>query len=47
MSEILKCTAVLKKYGNVVALNGVNLAIESGKIIGLPQGTLGFYFSVL
>lgn len=41
MSEILTCTAVRKKYGNVLALNGINLTVESGKIIGLlgPNGS--------
>lgn len=41
MSEILKCVALTKKYGSVVALNNVNLTLESGKIIGLlgPNGS--------
>lgn len=41
MKEILKCEELTKKYGNVLALNQVNLTIESGKIIGLlgPNGS--------
>ncbi len=41
MSELLKCTNLTKKYGGLVALNGINLSIESGKIIGLlgPNGS--------
>jgi ABC-2 type transport system ATP-binding protein len=41
MSELLKCTKLTKKYGGLVALNGIDLTIESGKIIGLlgPNGS--------
>ena len=41
MSVILKCENLTKDYGNLVALNNVNLTIESGKIIGLlgPNGS--------
>ena len=40
MSEILRCEGVVKKYGGKVALNGLDLSIESGRIIGLlgPNG---------
>ncbi len=41
MSELLRCENLTKNYGNLVALNRVNLSIESGKIIGLlgPNGS--------
>ena len=41
MSVILKCENLTKKYGDLVALNNINLEIESGKIIGLlgPNGS--------
>lgn len=41
MSELLKCTGLTKKYGNVLALSGVDLTVESGKIIGIlgPNGS--------
>ena len=41
MSVILKCENLTKDYGNLVALNNINLTIESGKIIGLlgPNGS--------
>lgn len=41
MSELLKCENLVKSYGNTVALNGINLSFESGKIIGLlgPNGS--------
>lgn len=41
MSELLKCTDLTKRYGNVTALNRVTLSVESGKIIGLlgPNGS--------
>lgn len=41
MSTILKCNGLTKKYGSVVALDNVNLSLESGKIIGLlgPNGS--------
>ncbi len=41
MSELLKCTNLSKHYGSVVALNHVDLTIESGKIIGIlgPNGS--------
>ncbi|MCI5744923.1 MAG: ABC transporter ATP-binding protein [Erysipelotrichaceae bacterium] len=41
MSEILKCVNLTKKYGGIVALDNINLSIESGKIIGLlgPNGS--------
>ncbi len=41
MNALLKCTNVTKNYGDVVALNHVNLTIESGKIIGIlgPNGS--------
>ena len=41
MSELLKCEGLTKKYSNVLALNKVDLSIESGKIIGIlgPNGS--------
>ena len=40
MNEILKCTGLTKQYGNVVALDKIDLTIERGKIIGIlgPNG---------
>ena len=41
MSELLKLTALTKRYGDVLALDNVDLTVESGKIIGLlgPNGS--------
>ncbi len=41
MSELLCCKNLTKKYGNTVALNNINLSLESGKIVGLlgPNGS--------
>ncbi len=41
MSELLQCSGLSKQFGSVVALNNVNLTLESGKIIGLlgPNGS--------
>ncbi len=41
MSELLKCIDITKKYSDVLALDGLNLTIESGKIIGIlgPNGS--------
>lgn len=41
MGEILYCADIVKKYKHTVALNGVSLKLESGKIIGLlgPNGS--------
>lgn len=41
MSEILRCENLVKRYGNFVALDNINLCLESGKIIGLlgPNGS--------
>lgn len=41
MSELLTCTNLTKRYGNITALDRVTLSIESGKIIGLlgPNGS--------
>ncbi len=41
MSELLRCENLIKTYGGLIALNGINLTIESGKIIGLlgPNGS--------
>ena len=40
MSEILRCEHLTKSFGNIKALDDLNLYIESGKIIGLlgPNG---------
>ena len=41
MSEIVRCSNLYKKYGNITALNNIDLTLESGKIIGLlgPNGS--------
>ena len=41
MSELLRCENLSKIYGNVKALNSINLSVTSGKIIGLlgPNGS--------
>ena len=41
MSVLLKCESLSKRYGDVLALNSINLTIESGRIIGLlgPNGS--------
>ena len=41
MSELLKCVNLSKIYNRTIALNKINLTIESGKIIGLlgPNGS--------
>lgn len=41
MSVLFQCNGLVKKYGNFVALNNLNLEIESGKIVGLlgPNGS--------
>ena len=41
MSELLRCENLIKSYGNIIALKGINLTLESGKIVGLlgPNGS--------
>lgn len=41
MSELLRCENLSKRYGSILALNNVNLTLESGKIVGLlgPNGS--------
>lgn len=41
MSEIVSCRNLVKHYGSVTALNSINFALESGKIVGLlgPNGS--------
>lgn len=41
MSEVVRRQGLTKKYGGLIALNSVDLSIESGKIIGLlgPNGS--------
>ena len=41
MSELMRCENLCKTYGRVTALDGVNLSVESGRIIGLlgPNGS--------
>ena len=41
MSELLRCEGLCKNYGNIIALNNVNISLESGKIYGLlgPNGS--------
>ncbi len=35
MAELVKCSGLTKKYGSKEALCGIDLTLESGKIIGL------------
>lgn len=41
MSELLRCVNLTKRYNGLTALNGINLSVQSGKIIGLlgPNGS--------
>ncbi len=41
MSELLRLENLTKRYGNLTALDNVNLSIESGRIVGLlgPNGS--------
>lgn len=41
MSQIVRCTELGKRYGNVTALNNISFTLESGKIVGLlgPNGS--------
>lgn len=41
MSELLHCQDLTKQYGNLTALDNLNLTVHSGKIIGLlgPNGS--------
>ena len=41
MNELLKCTSLSKSYGNILALDNIDLTIERGKIIGIlgPNGS--------
>ena len=41
MSTLIQCQNVTKRYGNTVALDNVNFAVESGHIVGLlgPNGS--------
>lgn len=41
MREVVRCKDLTKQYGKIVALNNVNLTLESGKIVGLlgPNGS--------
>lgn len=41
MSEVLRCEGLTKRFGDVTALDRVNLVLESGKIVGLlgPNGS--------
>ena len=41
MSKILECKDLSKKYGRKLALDGINLSLNSGRIIGLlgPNGS--------
>ena len=45
MSEVLRCSSLSKHYGSNLALNQVDLCLESGKIIGL-LGPNGAYIKV-
>ena len=41
MSEILRCESLSKSYGGLVALDSIDLSVQSGRIIGLlgPNGS--------
>ena len=41
MSELLTCRGLTKNYGGLVALNNIDLTVQSGRIIGLlgPNGS--------
>lgn len=41
MSELLRCENLTKAYASTVALNNINLVLQSGKIVGLlgPNGS--------
>ena len=41
MSEILRCQGLSKRYGHILALNNVDLTLDSGRIVGLlgPNGS--------
>lgn len=41
MSALLECRSLTKRYGNFTALNGIDLSLERGKIVGLlgPNGS--------
>ena len=41
MDAILQCNAIAKRFGSSVALNGVNLTVNRGRIVGLlgPNGS--------
>lgn len=41
MGELMKCEGLVKNYGRLTAIDGLDLTVESGKIIGLlgPNGS--------
>lgn len=41
MSVVLECTGVTKRFGGIVALEGVNFSVREGQIVGLvgPNGS--------
>ena len=41
MSKMMECKNLCKDYGNVLALDQVNISLESGRIVGLlgPNGS--------
>ncbi len=41
MSELLRCTGLTKTYASITALNNIDLAVASGKIVGIlgPNGS--------
>lgn len=41
MCEVLNCTNLTKRYGSVLALDNVNISLQSGRIVGLlgPNGS--------
>lgn len=41
MSELIRCTSLTKRFGGVLAIDNIDLSLQSGKIIGLlgPNGS--------
>lgn len=41
MSALLECSAITKRFGGIVALNGVDFSVRQGQIVGLvgPNGS--------
>jgi branched-chain amino acid transport system ATP-binding protein len=41
MTALLRCTALTRKFGGVVALDGLDLSVDEGEVLGLigPNGS--------